>query len=111
MYSAKRIGRYLRWTGLAAVCAVVVVMAAVWVEHLLPVEIPPPTGPHAVGRVVLDWREPMTSGNSPEAQGREVLAWIWYPAIQPRDGMTGPFLPPGTVAQLRSARGVVMSGL
>ena len=43
---------------------------ALWIEHRSAVELPPPTGPFAVGRALFDWKD----------ASHEVLAWIWYPA-------------------------------
>ena len=61
------IGRAFRRIILGIVAAVVLLVAGVWVEHALPVELPRPTGPSPVGRTMrkLD---------------AELTAWIWYPA-------------------------------
>ncbi|HKS21572.1 MAG TPA: hypothetical protein VJZ76_02150 [Thermoanaerobaculia bacterium] len=55
--------RFLAGLALVAILAVL----ALWIERELPVELPAPTGPYAVGRSIEDWHE--------------VIAWIWYPAV------------------------------
>lgn len=50
-------------------------------------ELPAPTGPEAVGRVLLRWRDdsrPETLSNR-AGDRREVTVWIWYPA-EPASG-------------------------
>ena len=59
--------RFLAGLALVATLAVL----ALWIEREVPIELPVPTGPFAVGRSIEAWR-----GN-----GHEVLAWIWYPAV------------------------------
>ena len=54
--------RFLASLALVAILAVL----ALWIERELPVELPAPTGPFAVGRSIEEWPE--------------VIVWIWYPA-------------------------------
>lgn len=72
---------------LAAVAILAVL--ALWIEREVPIELPAPTGPFAVGRSIENWR-----GN-----GHEVLAWIWYPAIP--NGAPAEYMP----AAMRAHRG------
>ena len=47
--------------------AAILVVLGLWIEREVPVELPAPTGPFAVGRSIEDWHQ--------------VRAWIWYPAL------------------------------
>src|SRR5579863_4212840 len=70
---------------LAAVAAL-----ALWIDHRSETVLPTPSGPYPVGRSIQDWSaQPATRAgvvngakNSPESD-RELLAWIWYPAVAP----------------------------
>ncbi|MEO7192724.1 MAG: hypothetical protein ABI051_16875 [Vicinamibacterales bacterium] len=61
------IARWFRRIVVGVVAAIVLLIAGVWVEHALPVELPQPTGPSPVGRTA-------------RALGAEITAWIWYPS-------------------------------
>ena len=59
-------------------------------------ELPPPSGSFAVGRVAYDWTDP----SRPELLSRvsnthrEILVDVWYPAAPPKPGArTAPYLP------------------
>ena len=56
-------------------------IAALWIERKIPIELPAPTGPFAVGRTIEEWR----------ANGHDVVAWIWYPAVP--GGATDDYVP------------------
>lgn len=64
-------------------------------------ELPAPTGSFAVGRAIYDWRDEMTVDTLAPAPGtkREVLAWIWYPAVATPASTTDDYIP----AQMRAA--------
>jgi pimeloyl-ACP methyl ester carboxylesterase len=83
---------FKRLTALAAICvgAVALLLACLSIEHYLPVELPKPTGPFAVGRVTHRW----VSRQDDSAPARSVFAWIWYPAAAPKpSASTEPYLP------------------
>jgi dienelactone hydrolase len=59
-----------------------------WLEHRSEVELPPPTGPFAVGRALFDWVDDRTLDALAPTPGskRELLVWIWYPAAAGQSG-------------------------
>ncbi len=70
-----------------------IVLSALWLDHRRETTLPPLTGPFAVGRTACDWSD---TGNvdtlvPQPGGGRELLAWIWYPA-QPSAAL-GDYLP------------------
>ena len=57
--------------------------------------LPAPTGPHRVGRVAVDWvdatRHEIYSTNPDDV--RELVVWIWYPAIHHPSSERAAYLP------------------
>lgn len=47
--------------------------------------LPPPTGAHAVGRAQFAWIDDSRADPQTPSRHREIVVWIWYPAI-PRPG-------------------------
>jgi hypothetical protein len=92
-------------TGVAALFALVVLaigslFAALWIESGLPTELPAPTGAFAVGRAIYDWRDNTTVDTLAPNPGtkREILAWIWYPAVAGASATTDDYTPPSMLA-------------
>lgn len=120
----RRTHRLLR--GVAAVAAggvlgIGALLGALRLEHEAPLTLPNPTGPYAVGRAVVDWRDDATSDPLAPAPGaaRELLVWLWYPAAPPPAGASvGPrpgaapadYLPAPMRAAVERARGPFISG-
>jgi len=93
-----------RWlpTGLKlAISAVVLFLAALWVEHALPIELPVPTGPFAVSRWSAAWAD--------EDKKRELLVWIWYPAAAGQSAALDDYLPAALRAEEDRTSGVLNS--
>ncbi|MBX3147803.1 MAG: hypothetical protein KF785_13635 [Gemmatimonadales bacterium] len=69
-----------RFSGVAlgGAALAVLLVVGVWVERLIPLELPRPTGPLSVGR-------------THRALGDDLTAWIWYPALH--DEPAAPYLP------------------
>ncbi|HEX7958410.1 MAG TPA: hypothetical protein VF493_00735, partial [Terriglobales bacterium] len=65
--AVRTIARWFWRIALGGVSAVLLLMIAIWVEHLLPIELPRPTGKLPVGR-------------TSRAVSADLTAWIWYPA-------------------------------
>ncbi|MDH5567818.1 MAG: hypothetical protein OEY15_14255 [Myxococcales bacterium] len=95
----RRIGRAL-WKAakvalVAGPLAIVLFLTALWLEHNTALELPAPTGPYAVGRLVTTWVD--TERTDPYAptqdQHRELLVWIWYPAELTERSTPAEYLP------------------
>lgn len=71
-----------------------VLVALIRVEHSATMELPAPTGRFAVGRAVYDWVDvTKTDALAPSSSAhREVLVWIWYPAVG-QSGALAEYLP------------------
>lgn len=78
----KRIAKWFAAAVAAVVLGVMLFLLVLWLEHNSALELPRPTGPFAVGRMVTTWMD----GNRadpfapPPGHKRELLVWIWYPA-------------------------------
>lgn len=60
-----------------------VLLGSLWLEKRSEVTLPIPTGPFAVGRSIQVWADetqPDLRASVPGAR-RELLVWIWYPAV------------------------------
>lgn len=62
-------------------------------EETLP--LPPPTGPHAVGRVTHHWKDPSRGDvlAADPATRRELVVDVWYPAERPAESRSAEYLP------------------
>jgi len=67
---------------MAGVLAIIVLLAALWLERRTELTLPAPTGPFTVGRITYDWTDPTTMDRlAPvSAARRELLVWMWYPS-------------------------------
>lgn len=83
------------------ILAMAALFTALSVERSSDVELPAPTGPFAVGRTVYDWRDDTTVDSlAPNpATKREILVWVWYPAVRRSSFVFDDYLP----AQMRAA--------
>src|SRR5688500_3482586 len=89
-----------------AVPALVIVLALLIIPQL---ELPAPTGPHAVGEMVFRWVDPSRSEvltAAPEDR-REVVTLIWYPAKPGTGTNVGYFPGLSTVSKKLSESGEV----
>jgi hypothetical protein len=115
--SKRSFRRTLAWLAkaVAAVAALALVLVAIlllvmWREHNTAIALPAPTGPFAVGRATYAWtNEAQTDELAPSpASKRQVLVWIWYPAVRsPRD-VPAEYLPARWRAALAKQLGVLM---
>jgi predicted dienelactone hydrolase len=84
------------------ILAAAALFTALSVERASDVELPAPTGPFAVGRAVYDWRDDTTVDPlAPNSAKREILAWVWYPAVRRPSFVFEDYLP----ADMRAAAG------
>ncbi len=68
--------------------AIVLGLAAVWVAYRrvdVPIILPKPRGPHAVGRAVLDLTD--------THRKREIMVFLWYPAADGSRGSRNEYVP------------------
>jgi hypothetical protein len=76
--------RLIRRIFFIAVLGVATLLGALWLEHWIPVTLPVPTGPFAVGRATYAWSDAAHSD----------LVWIWYPAAAAQSpALTEDYLP------------------
>jgi dienelactone hydrolase len=71
--------------GAAGVLAVVLAFYIQYRRDDHPIELPPPRGPHPVGRVLMDWKD--------GSRSREVMVFIWYPAPEGVSGKRVEYIP------------------
>jgi dienelactone hydrolase len=59
------------------------------------VVLPKPTGPHSVGRTLLDWADPKRDDPYSAAIGkhRELMVWLWYPATVSPQSRPAEYIP------------------
>jgi dienelactone hydrolase len=71
------------------ICIALLVVATM--GHL---QVPAPTGPHAVGRLKLEWTDSSREEVTTPASGdkREIIAEVWYPA-KANTGNPAPYIP------------------
>jgi hypothetical protein len=57
--------------------------------------LPPPTGPHRVGRISYDWVDDDRAEiySSDPADRRELVVWVWYPAAPSTETQPAAYLP------------------
>lgn len=92
-----RTGEFRRrsWQGAGLVGTAVVVAAAAALPGLLPVpDVPPPTGPYAVGTVTLELVDDTRAEIYADGAGgpRRFLVQVWYPALPERSDLPAPWM-------------------
>lgn len=89
-----------------------VLLAALGLEHNKQTILPKPTGLFAVGRAMYAWSDATQTdalASEPGAK-RELVAWIWYPAIVRQSLPTAEeYLPPAWRAAVQRARGTLIT--
>jgi predicted dienelactone hydrolase len=94
-----RIGRMLwkavKVTLVAGPLVILLFLTVLWLEHNTTLELPAPTGPYAVGRLVTTWVDTGRADPFAPTQGerRELLVWIWYPAVRTERSTPADYLP------------------
>lgn len=93
--------RSFLWRGLLiasiiGILAIASILLVVEIRHNSTVNLPMPSGPYAIGRVLYDWTDyarPEIYSNQVGAH-RELLVWVWYPAVRQAGAQTAPYLSP-----------------
>ena len=100
---SKKVGRAMARLTLAGGLALLVLSASFWLERNSPLELPLPTGPFAVGRVIYGWADAATPAARSPVSGaeHELLVWIWYPSSAGPSVAMDDYVP----AQMRTAAG------
>lgn len=91
--------RLLYWCAtLIAVCIVsaLLLVVAIGLRQPRRVTLPPPTGPFAVGRMSMDWRDDHRLDPFADvSHARELPVWIWYPADRGGGARPAVYMPDG----------------
>jgi len=91
-----RVFRWLAALLLAGIVAVVGFIVILGWRHPDTITLPEPTGPYAVGRIVVDWRDDARIDPFAPIAGtkRELPVWIWYPAARDARQPHAAYMPP-----------------
>jgi hypothetical protein len=109
--------RGLAWLVKAVITVVVGVPALVailllfmWWEHRTAITLPTPTGHFAVGRITYAWTNEAKVDELafPAVPKRQVLAWVWYPAMRLPGDQPAEYLPVPWQAAVAQRMGMFM---
>jgi predicted dienelactone hydrolase len=98
---------------MAGVLVIATLLAALRLEHEAAITLPAPTGAFAVVRAIYDWRDEVNLDPLAPVAGtkRELLVWIWYPAVAERSMAADDYVPPALGAEVERDLGPVLGGL
>ena len=90
--------RWLRWVLWIALAVVVLpssYLGYVAIRAVQPVTLPAPTGPHQVGRTIVEWTDRTRADPlAPHPGGpRELSVWLWYPGVPGPGAQFAPYAP------------------
>ncbi|MGA8027451.1 MAG: hypothetical protein WB992_09910 [Bryobacteraceae bacterium] len=92
-----------------AVSGVAALLAVLWMEHRTGVTLPAPTGSFAVGRAIYVWADDVPDPLAPvPGTKRELVAWIWYPAVARSAATMDDYLPTPWRTALDRLRGPLL---
>jgi len=85
-----RVIKALVVVALFAVVAIAALLGLLWLDHKRETLLPTPTGPFAVGRTTYVWSDAAHLDPLAPQPGtkRELLAWVWYPAVPRQPSQT-----------------------
>jgi Chlorophyllase len=108
---ALRIFRAFALTAMLPVAAFAALLLSLGIEHRISITLPDPTGPFAVGRAIYDWSDDATLDRLAPIPGtkRELLVWVWYPAVAAQSAATDDYLPVAFRTAMERHRGVLLS--
>jgi predicted dienelactone hydrolase len=94
-----------------AIAGVAAILGTLRLEHGFPITLPEPSGPFAVGRVMFDWVESARIDTlAPVAnQNRELVVWVWYPAVGTTSVHTADYQPAPWRAAVANQQGMLIS--
>ncbi len=93
------------------VLGIAALLGSLWLEHRTEVTLPTPTGAFAVGRVLYDWADEETLDTLAPGPGinRELLVWIWYPAVAGPSATIDDYLPAPMRTAVQRQTGVLLT--
>src|SRR6202163_845036 len=108
---ARRIFKGLIVLAMLGVLGVAALLGSLWLEHRTAVTLPTPTGAFAVGRALYDWADDETLDKLAPGPGikRELLVWIWYPAVAGPSAAIDDYLPAPLRAAVERQTGVLLT--
>src|ERR1700730_14543499 len=108
---ARRIGKGFAVLAMWGVLGIAALFGSLWLEHRSEVTLPTPTGAFAVGRALYDWADEQTLDTLAPGPGikRELLVWIWYPAVAGPSAAIGDYLPVPLRTAVERQSGVLLT--
>jgi dienelactone hydrolase len=97
---------------LSGVIGIAVLLGLLWLDHTRETTLPIPTGPFAVGRTTYVWSDAAQVELMAPQPGtkRELLAWVWYPAVPRQPSQTvAEYLPASWRAADEDQRGMLLT--
>jgi Platelet-activating factor acetylhydrolase, isoform II len=90
---------------------VVTLLMSLWLEHRTEITLPTPTGAFAVGHALYDWADDETLDTLAPGPGikRELLVWIWYPAVAGPSATIDDYLPAPIRTAVQRETGVLLT--
>src|SRR3984893_14633857 len=108
---ARRIFKGFAALAMLGVLGIAALLAWLWLEHRTEVTLPTPTGRFAVGRALYDWADEETLDTLAPGPGikRDLLVWIWYPAVAGPSAAIGDYLPVPLRTAVERQSGVLLT--
>jgi predicted dienelactone hydrolase len=93
---------------LSSVGLVIALAGYLVVSHDRSLILPTPTGAYSIGRTEYDWVDESRADPLSERanEKRELLVWIWYPAVPSQTDSAAPYVPPGWVIARDTDQGI-----
>src|ERR1019366_693603 len=95
MRQTMRVIKVLAAIAMLGIAGVALLLVTLWLDHTRETNLPAPTGPFAVGRVMYHWSDTANDDSMAQQAGtkRELVAWIWYPALSQAGLRTADYFP------------------
>ena len=108
MEIVKQISRRIGIVALLCVALVIAFTGYLIVSHNQPLVLPSPTGSYSVGRTEYDWVDesrvdPLSDHVN---EKRELLVWVWYPAVASQQDSAAPYVPSAWVNARNKDQGI-----
>jgi hypothetical protein len=87
---------FLCIVGALALCAFVILDGVALIQpnaNDTRIVFPVPSGIYAVGRRVYDWTDTSRMSGIGSDPKRELMVWVWYPAVHPQDAPNAAYVP------------------